>query len=303
MSFFNFRNKEIESFEFRSTYHKRYEHGNNIIGNQECTQGRTISVEKNINGCKGYRLTPGKGYIVRIYNDSLHTQTMSPKPMLIVSKTSNKIELRGFPIEAQGPFGWVEVDYRDYGLTIYYKDGEVDKCVLHMFDRNIDIEYLTDEVELLDDKTITKELDTYDLKAYNVDNFDFTSHNFVEYENGKIKSKGNAIVKIIVNNEYRYNKYSVSVLGNGIKDKINLEFEFDACMGCNDRLLLYSLPKETNANIIVMTVLQNICHCTRNLKIYSATEPVVCSIFTSKGHLVKLSFTFANPERLLEFYL
>ena len=85
--------------------------------------------------------------------------------------------------------------------------------------------------------------------------------------------------------------------------KHGLEFEFDACMGCNDRLLLYSLPKETNANIIVMAVLQNICHCTRNLKIYSATEPVVCSIFTSKGHLVKLSFTFANPERLLEFYL
>lgn len=52
------------------------------------------------------------------------------------------VELRGFPIEARSPFGWQEVDYSDYGFVVYYKNGQVEKCVLHMYDRNIRLEYL-----------------------------------------------------------------------------------------------------------------------------------------------------------------
>lgn len=109
------------------------------MGLQVC--GRTIRVDKNTDGCKGYRLTPGDGYIVKVFNDDLGKPNMSDKPMRVVSKTSEKIELRGFPIEAQTPFGWQEIDYRDYGLTVYYTGDKVSKCVLHMFDRNVDLEY------------------------------------------------------------------------------------------------------------------------------------------------------------------
>lgn len=169
-----------------------------------------------------------------------------------------------------------------------------------MFDRNVDIEYMAYDEEQVEDKTITKEMDTFDLKPYRIGDFNFKSLNFTEYENGELKDRGSLPVTVIVKNEI--NKYSVSVIGNGIEDKINSVFEFDGCIGCNDRLLLYSLPEKTNANIIVMTVLRNLCSFTRNKKIYSATEPVVCSIFTNNGHPVKVSFTFANPERVLEFY-
>ena len=129
----------MEPFVFNSTCHQRYEHGSEVMGLQEC--GRTIRVEKNTNGCRGYKLAPGDGYIVKIFNDDLGKPNMSDKPMRIVSKTSDKVKLRGFPIEAQTPFGWQEVDYREYGLTIYYTNGVVSKCVLHMFDRNVDLEY------------------------------------------------------------------------------------------------------------------------------------------------------------------
>lgn len=66
---------------------------------------------------------------------------MSDKPMKLIRKTENIAELRGFPIEAQTPFGWQEVDYRNYGLTVYYSNGEVSKCVFHMFDRGVELEY------------------------------------------------------------------------------------------------------------------------------------------------------------------
>lgn len=125
--------------EFKSNCHQRYENGSPVKDLQKCI--RTIRVEKNTNGCRGYKLQPGDGYIVKIFNDDLGKPNMSDKPMRVVRKTETSVELRGFPIEAQSPFGWVEVDYRDYGFIVYYESGKVSKCVLHMYDRNIFIEY------------------------------------------------------------------------------------------------------------------------------------------------------------------
>ena len=67
---------------------------------------------------------------------------MTPKPMKIVNQTSDKIVLRGHPVEAMSPFGYIDFNGQDYGLSIFYKNGDVEKCILHMHDRNVDIEYL-----------------------------------------------------------------------------------------------------------------------------------------------------------------
>lgn len=133
--------QQFEPFIFKSDCHQRYENGVPKMGLQKCF--RTISVEKNTNGCNGYRLEPGIGYIVKVFNDDLGMPNMSDKPMKVVRKTENSVELRGFPIEAMSPFGWQEVDYSVYGFVVYYEHGEVRKCILHMYDRNIQIEYRT----------------------------------------------------------------------------------------------------------------------------------------------------------------
>ena len=67
----------VEPFVFKSNCHQRYESGEPKLGLQECI--RTIRVEKNANGCSGYRLAPGEGYIVKIYNDDLGKPNMSDK--------------------------------------------------------------------------------------------------------------------------------------------------------------------------------------------------------------------------------
>ena len=127
-------------FTFNSNCHQRYENEVPVMGLQKCS--RTVSVVKNTSGCPGYKLQPGLGYIVKIFNDDLGKPNMSDKPMKVVRKTETSVELRGFPIEAQTPFGWQEVDYSDYGLVVYYKNNKVEKCVLYMYDRNIKIEYM-----------------------------------------------------------------------------------------------------------------------------------------------------------------
>ncbi len=135
--------ESVQPFTFKSNCHQRYENDAPVQGLQKCL--RTVSLVKNTNGCPGYRLQPGIGYIVKIYNDDLGKPNMSDKPMKVVHKTDTSVELRGFPIEAQSPFGWQEVDYSDYGFIVYYKNGQIDKCILHMYDRNVRIEYCKKE--------------------------------------------------------------------------------------------------------------------------------------------------------------
>ncbi len=129
----------IASFVFESNQHQRYENGNPVQGLQECP--RTIKVEKNVNGCSGYQLKNGDGYIVRMINGDTGQPQISAKPMRVIKSTVTEVILRGYMVSAQTPFGFQDFDMSDYGLTVSLEDGKVVKCVLHMYDRNADIEY------------------------------------------------------------------------------------------------------------------------------------------------------------------
>lgn len=142
------------NFVFKSPDHLRYENGIHISG-PHGGAGRAIKVEPNVAGCDGYNIRGGDGFIVTIYNlDGNHSVwsnniQMTPKPMKIVSQTSEKIVLRGYPVLAMSPLGWIDFNGADYGLSILLKNGIVDNCILHMHDRNVDIEYLKGEVIFL----------------------------------------------------------------------------------------------------------------------------------------------------------
>ena len=130
---------------FESHSHQRFEHRIPVRGLQVCN--RAVKIEENINGCKGYNIQPGDGYIVSILNlDGNHpmwgdNSQMSPKPMRLVRKTSNEISLQGYKVLAMTPFGYQEIDMSDYGITLYIENDKIVKCRIDMFDRNIYIEY------------------------------------------------------------------------------------------------------------------------------------------------------------------
>lgn len=130
---------EFTPFVFKSTCHQRYENIIPVRGLQQCL--RTVSVEKNINGCSGYKINPGDGYIVKIFNNDTGQPNMSDKPMRIKSISKDMIVLQGYPLKAMSPFGWMDVDYSEYGLDVHYHNGEIEKCVLHMYERDTFIEY------------------------------------------------------------------------------------------------------------------------------------------------------------------
>lgn len=130
---------------FHSTSHLRFESGQPVRGLQHCN--RSVEIKPNVNGCSGYSIKAGDGYIVTIYNlDGNHpilgnNVQMTPKPMRIVQQNNDKIVLRGYPCKAMGPFGWIDFDGSDYGLTVHMDGNTINKCTLHMYDRNVDLEY------------------------------------------------------------------------------------------------------------------------------------------------------------------
>lgn len=139
------------NFVFKSPDHLRYENGKHVSG-PHGGASRAIKVEPDTNGCEGYNIRGGDGFIVTVYNlDGNHpvwnnNVQVAPKPMKIINQSSEKIVLRGYQVQAKSPFGWVDFNGADYGLSIHLKNGQIDKCVLHMHDRNVDIEYLKGEV-------------------------------------------------------------------------------------------------------------------------------------------------------------
>ena len=152
----------IEPFVFKSNCHQRYEGAYPKMGLQECL--RTVSVVKNTNGCSGYQLQPGDGYIIKIFNDDAGKPNMADKPMRVVRKTDTPVELRGYKVNALTPFGWQEIDLADYGLLVHYENGKICKCVLHMYDRNTFIEYRTQSNEPL--KSVSSNHGTNECEEY-----------------------------------------------------------------------------------------------------------------------------------------
>lgn len=122
--------EEMElDFVFHSSDHLRYENGRHVSGPHGGAP-RAVKVEANISGNEGYTVTmfntDGGQAVVQ----------MAPKQMKLVGADSEKIQLKGYGRDAMG------ASFADYGLTIYHDDGSIEKCILHMFDRNVDIEYL-----------------------------------------------------------------------------------------------------------------------------------------------------------------
>lgn len=136
-------------FLFKSPDHIRFESGQHVSGPHNGAN-RIIKVEPD-----KYQ---EKSFTVTIYNpDGKHPVwnnniQMSPKQMRVIEEYPDKIVLRGWGTDSLGePFD-------DYGLTINLKNNQVFNCILHLFDRKVDIKYLNESElnEPITDYTETK---------------------------------------------------------------------------------------------------------------------------------------------------
>lgn len=122
----------LDNFRFISSDHIRYENGIDNYGHQKGAH-RGIEILKHDSVKDAFKVT--------MYNmDGNHPVwgtniQMHPKRMEIISQSDSKIELRGFGNDALG------TPFSGYGITLHLNNTEVERVVLHMFDKKVDIEY------------------------------------------------------------------------------------------------------------------------------------------------------------------
>lgn len=133
--FFKFNNNWTENNKlmFLSSDHLRYENGKHVAGPHGGAK-RGIKIERNANKELFTVTTYNMEGNHPLWNSNIQ---MASKPMRVEKRYQNRIVLRGFGHDMFGN------SFSDYGLTIYIDKNHIDKCILHMHDRNVDIEYLS----------------------------------------------------------------------------------------------------------------------------------------------------------------
>jgi hypothetical protein len=123
---------DLSDIYFTSKGHIRYQNGEQV-SQPEPNSTRAVKIESNISGNAGYSVTIYNLEGSSIWGDQIQ---MAPKQMKIISENNVKIVLRGYGVDQMGS------SFSDYGITIHLEGDKVHSMVLHMHDRNIDIEYL-----------------------------------------------------------------------------------------------------------------------------------------------------------------
>lgn len=123
----------------KSDRHLRYTNGRpSVNGTQHCNRSVIIDI---IND---------QDVDISIRNDDLGGETMTPKRMKIINveETSNSriVTYRGYGYDQLSVAMGIPksvASFADYGMTLYFNArGEaIEKCVLHMYDRDVDIVY------------------------------------------------------------------------------------------------------------------------------------------------------------------
>ena len=125
----------LNDFKFFSNSHSRYQN-NSLVG----------SVDDVYRGIYIQRKLPNENvYLVTIYilddeksrwGDNIQ---MATKQMKVINETDAKIDLKGFGYDNLGS------SFADYGITLIINGNEVDKIILHMFDRNVEMHYFREK--------------------------------------------------------------------------------------------------------------------------------------------------------------
>lgn len=176
MDFFDFfkpKNQstfDLTDFKFLSDNHNRYENTYLVPANNKGSW-RGVRIKSNNNST----------YEVTIYNingqnpiwrDNIQ---MAPKTMTITSQSNEFIKLQGVGHDHFGQ------PYKDYALTILIENKIAKKCILHLLDRKIDIEYLSpNQKEILQNNQTEAKISVF----VNGDSY------AGDYMNGKIHGKG-----------------------------------------------------------------------------------------------------------------
>ena len=137
--------------------------------------------------------------------------------------------------------------------------------------------------------------------------FQFPVDRYEEWKAGRMVASGEVHFNIF----FKYNKggflnrkvgIDVLIDRNPMPKKITSQMKFDRATTSGERILFYIAAEQTNVENASLSMLSSVLGYTRGHKYYDSNEPIIASVFTINHNVAKVSFSFGNPDRLIEFY-
>ncbi len=134
--------------------------------------------------------------------------------------------------------------------------------------------------------------------------FSFQASRYEGWKGGQIfrQGKSNAIISATVIGENGEERVAVDISDHKLFDIIANINVFDEFITSRDRLQLIVIPIETNSSNVAIELFKMNIGATRQVKHFAKNEPFCCNIFLMNRSIAKITFSFSNPEMLLEFY-
>lgn len=143
------------------------------------------------------------------------------------------------------------------------------------------------------------------LKDFTFHEFSFKGSKYKMWEAGYMMRSGvfNANIHCICNGGVRNRtRIDVNISGNPLPELLMSNLRFDRAICLPDRIMFYSTPAETNVQNTTLAMLSSVVGYTCDNKFYENNEPVVVSVYTINHAVVKMSFSLADPDRLIEIF-
>ncbi len=121
---------------------------------------------------------------------------------------------------------------------------------------------------------------------------------------GKLIKKGNtnSIIKAEVVNFDSRERVRITFIDAVCNVELSQYNIFDEFSTLNDRLILITVPEITNVPHYFFEMRKMTSGATRQMKNFNRNDPFACSLFFENNKLSLVTFTFSNPDRLMEFH-
>ena len=145
------------------------------------------------------------------------------------------------------------------------------------------------------------------LQDFTFQEFNFPVDRYEEWEKGRIIASGevrfNIRFKYKMGGLFSKKRYIDVALGNNpLLMKVVSKIKFDRATTNGERILFYIAAEQTNVQHVALDTLSSLLGYTRGRKYFDSNEPIFASVFTINHNVAKISFSFCNPDRQLDFY-
>lgn len=134
--------------------------------------------------------------------------------------------------------------------------------------------------------------------------FTFNPTNYKIWVKGKILKEGITkypITAIVYDDGSKTKQFKINISDKSLQKEIRPEIYYDEYVTAKNRLQLITIPEKSKTANSAVSLFKMTIGATRYEKEFSSDDPFCCNLFLLNGRIKKVTFSFSNPDKLLEF--